>query len=184
MRFQGVRLVGAAFFALLLVGFAAPALAAGGDCREECTEARATCHVAAHTAHRICHEACSESDAECWRTCAQAATVARALCAAERLECRMACRPGPDCDCVAGCGVDLRECRRDLYGCLDECRERTQDALEGCRDLAQGGAPPAELRACVVEAERAGHECGLICRGVLRCGGRFVRCAQECRDQP
>ena len=113
MRSHEVRWLWAALGALLVLGFAAPVLAAGGDCREECTEARATCHVAAHAAYRFCHEACSENDGECRRRCARAKTVAQARCAEERAECRMACRPGPDCDCVAGCAVGLRECRHE-----------------------------------------------------------------------
>lgn len=178
------RWMGAALGALLLLGFATPALASGGgDCREECQEARATCRVAAHTAYRVCHEACTEGDGECRRTCGWAFRMARAKCAEERLECRMACHPGPGCDCVADCAEGLRECRHELHGCLDECREETRDALEGCRELAQGGAPPHEVRACVEQAEQDGYTCGLMCRGVFRCGRHFSDCVGECRGE-
>ncbi len=173
----------AAFGALLLMGVAAPALAVEGECREECAEARATCHVVAHRAHRVCHEACSENDGSCRRRCGWALRLAKATCARERLECRVACRPDVACDCVEGCAVDLRECRRELYACGDECRDQTQDALEGCRELAQGGAPREEVRACVTEAEADGRACAQMCHRMLQCCGRFSHCVGECHDQ-
>ena len=183
MRIREIRWLWAALGALLWVGLAAPALADGGDCREECAEARVTCRVAAHTAHRVCHEACAENDGECRKRCAWPFRLAKMRCAQEGVECRVACRPGPDCDCVAGCGEGLRECRQHLHGCLDECHAETQDALEACRELAQGGAPPEEVRACVQEAEQTGQYCGMACHHVLRCGDRFSDCVGECRGR-
>jgi hypothetical protein len=59
----------------------------------------------------------------------------------------------------------------------------TREALEACRDLAQDGAPPAEVRACVEAAEAEGRDCRMLCDYQLPCGGDFADCVGECRSE-
>ena len=169
-----------ALAALVLMGVAAPAFAAPPACHEECAEARATCHAAAHKAYRVCHEACTEGDEPCLRTCRWAFSVAKAVCAKERLECREACHPGPGCDCVGACAERLADCREALGECREGCREQAGERFARCRALADNGAPRPIVRACIENAEREAHECGLMCQGVLQCGNRFGSCLESC----
>jgi hypothetical protein len=168
-------------FALLVTG--TPALA-DAECREECVEAKVVCEAAAHRALAACYEECTDGDGPCRNQCKYFFRWARTKCAEERHECRVACGGGPAlCSCTAGCSETLVECREEKVDCVRECATETREALDACRDLAQDGAPPDEVRACVEAAEMDGRMCVQLCHHLLPCGGDFADCVGECRTE-
>ncbi len=154
------------------------------DCGPQCAEAVRVCLTAGERAHQICHERCAEGDGGCRQLCAAALHRARLRCADERLDCRLACRTDLDPICTEACVDERSACGEHLVGCLGDCRSELGEALPRCRELAQVGAPPKEVRACVERAYQETRDCARGCRESFPCAAELRECLAGCAIEP
>jgi len=154
--------------------------AAPEPCRQECREARATCHVAGHLAYRTCREACREGDGACHEPCRHALDRAVQACRDELVECGVACGHELDPVCAAACREDRGDCRQELALCAGDCRDQARAVLMECRQVGAS----VDVRACLHASLEVAVQCRAACREQLPCGASFRACLGGCVIQP
>jgi hypothetical protein len=181
---RSLGLVCAAGALVALAGVGAAQAAADevlDGCRGECGEAVHVCRLAHKAAWRVCRDECGPGKS-CRRECDRAFARARRVCRDERRECRQACLPPADPECVLACGDDFAGYREDLGACKDECRSQLEAALTQCRELVSDTCDPEAFKECVHQARVDGRACGESCHDDLPCAAGLRECLWSCRE--
>jgi hypothetical protein len=120
---------------------------------------------------------------ECREDCRRIGRRARGACREERHECRRACAPPLDAECVAECRDEFGACRDDLGACRESCAADAEAALQECRELVSDSCDAEAFRECVHQARSEARACVDDCHEENACAGGLRECLGDCAEQ-